>query len=158
MSKISASNIQLDPATLESFNGALRQVPGTDGGFIIESGVEHRLSSTTGIDGTALGQTTLYTASGNDYVITKALVRLTALAGFVDEGEASIGTGPPTYAELYPQTKMEGLESTNRVFIYSSVLGSNVIVTDGQSVIFDVDVPYNAATATLSVDLFGYFI
>lgn len=158
MAKIKGRFVNVDNTTIENFSDNLRQVPGTDGGFSVAPGVEHRLSKTTGISGLSLGQTTLFTAVDGDYVITKAIVRLSSISGFTSEGSASIGILAPEYSEIYPETVLGGLNDIGKMFTFTSLLGVQTILLQTQSIVFDLDVIYGASGAVLEVDLFGYII
>ena len=156
MTKISENNVLFDNTTLTNLDGTLTQIEGTDGKG---AGIERRLSKTTGIN--ALNptlQVPLFEATDHDYAITKAVVRLSSISNFSNEGSVSMGISEPDLAEVYPETKLEGLTSTNRMFTFSSALGSQTILAQGQSIIFDIDQVYTADEATLEVDLFGYQI
>ena len=154
MTKISADNILFDNTTMANTGGALTQLEGTNG---MGPGVERRLSKTVGIIGTSTGTVQLFEATDHDYGITKAIVRLSSIDGFVDEGSASIGIeSSNSYDEIYPETKLEGLSSLTRMFTFGSALGSQTVLKSGQAVYFDIDVAYNATAAVLEVDLFGY--
>lgn len=154
MTKISADNILFDIATLANIDGALSQTEGTNG---MGPGVERRLSKTVGISGTSTGTTKLFEANEHNYGITKAIVRLTSISDFVDEGSASVGIESiNSYDEIYPETKLEGLSTLTRMFTFGSALGSQTVLASGQSVYFDIDIPYSATAAVIEVDLFGY--
>lgn len=154
MTKISADNILFDVTTMANVDGSLSQLEGTNG---MGPGVERRLSKTVGIAGTVLGTTKLFEATDHNYGITKAIVRLSSISDFVDEGSASIGIEDANnYDEIYPETKLEGLSSLSRMFTFGSALGSQTVLMLGQSVYFDVDIAYNATSAVIEVDLFGY--
>lgn len=158
MAKIKGRFINVDGSTIENFSDNIRQVPGTDGGFAVAPGVEHRLVKVTGIDGLNVTQTSLYTAVDSDCVITKAIVRLSSISGFSNEGSASLGILGPEYSEVYPETVLDGLSTTDKMFTFTSLLGAQTILLQGQTIVFDLDVAYIATSVTLEVDLFGYLI
>lgn len=158
MAKIKGRFIRVDGSTIENFSDNLRQVPGTDGGFAVAPGVEHRIVKITGINGLSVAQTNLFTAVVSDYVITKAVVRVSGITGFSSEGSASIGILGPEYSEIYPETVLGGLNSTDRMFSFTSLLGTQTLLLQGQTIVFDLDVAYSATSVTLEVDLFGYII
>ena len=158
MAKIKGRFIRVDNSTIENFSDDLRQVPGTDGGFVVGPGVEQRLVKLVDIDGLVTGQENLYTATGNNYVITKAIVRVSAISGFSVEGAVSIGISGPGYSEIYPETILAGLDGTGKMFTFTSLLGAQALLLDGQTVVFDIDTAYISTSVTLEVDLFGYII
>ncbi len=154
MSRINAYSMALGSNMSVGPGGVLIQSPGTDGGV---GSTESILSTISGIDGTALGSTLIFSAVGNDYLITKVVVRLSAVASMSNEGSASIGIGAG-FDDIFPSTQMEGLNTLNKSYTFATILGSQRNVLNGEDVYFEMDTPFTALTATLKVNVFGYLL
>lgn len=111
-----------------------------------------------GIDGTATGQTGILTVpAGFKFVLNKAVIRLTGLAGAATVGHVKIQNITDT-VDIVGDTTLTGLTAITLTFpILPS--GATAFVPAGKVVGVNVTTAFTVATVvTLSVDLIGYLV
>lgn len=118
------------------------------------------LSTTTGIDCTATGQTLLYTvpAATNVYV-TQAIVRLTTITGGTGTGTfpiVSIGIGG-TFDNIFADQKLTGLNTTAE-FWHFNTSGVSAVGVATNAIEFNVDTAGNGTAYDVTVILLGYSV
>lgn len=120
--------------------------------------VEQKLSTTTGIDGTAVATTNLYTVpSGKTAVITRAVVRVTTATAITVAGTAGIGIAAGE-DDIFNSTTLTGITTTTSAFMFSNTFGKFQLGAATNVIKFGIDTGYTATVATLAVDLFGYLL
>ena len=121
------------------------------------SGAIGILYTTTGISGTATGTTSLYTVpAGKTAIIIGAILRVTAITGFVTVATAGIGVAA-NEDDIYASQALTGLSATTSHFQFTA-LGAKVNVAAAGVIKLGIDVGFVATTATLAVDLIGYLL
>ncbi len=116
------------------------------------------LSTTTGIDGTAVGTTNLYTVpGGKKAVILYAVFRLSALTGFLTVGSAGVGVAAGE-DDIFGLAPLSGLNAITKAFSISDASSAFHVAAAAEVVKLGIDVAFNAVTATLVVDLIGYLL
>jgi len=118
------------------------------------------LSTTTGIDCTATGQTLLYTvpAATNVYV-TQAIVRLTTITGGTGTGTfpiVSIGIGG-TFDNIFADQRLTGLNATAE-FWHFNTSGVSTVGVATNAIEFNVDTAGNGTAYDVTVILLGYSV
>lgn len=116
------------------------------------------LSTITGIDGTSVSATNLFTVPANrKVVVTGAIIRVTAVSGLVSVATAGIGIATGE-SDIFPATALTSLSSTSSVFNFFNNNLVSTIGNAGEVIKFGIDVAYVATSITLAVDLLGYLI
>lgn len=151
---------------INTASGAIfKLVDSTDGAAvwqeITSTGVDPAiklLNTTTGIDCTATGQTTVYTvpAATTTYV-TQMLVEITTITGGTGVAQfpkVSTGIGG-TFDNIFADTRIKGLDATTEFYHFNT---SGVSATGAATnvISFSVNTASNATAYTVSVYLFGY--
>lgn len=114
------------------------------------------VSTTTGIDGTAIATTPIYTVpAGKSFVFVGAVVRMTAVSGFVTTGTAGVGV---TGNDIVPLEALTGLNTTTEAYSMTDPNTAFRVGAAADVVNFNISVGYVAGSATLSVDLIGYLL
>lgn len=120
-------------------------------------GVVGVLSSTTGIDGTMVGVTPLYTVPmGKTAIIIETNFRMTNANTVTVAGTMGVGVAAGE-DDINAPAMLTGLDTTGKVFNYG-IFGPSVTVAAGATIKLGIDVGYTAVAATLAVDLLGYLI
>lgn len=114
------------------------------------------LATITGIDGTALGSTTLYTPSGKQAVVLAVVPRITAASGVISVASASVGQNV-NVNDIIPITALTNLNAVNIAFPLNVVLPA-VVVQSGSPIKFKITTAYVASAVTLAIDLIGYLL
>lgn len=122
------------------------------------SNVSNILATISGIDGTAIATTNLYTVpAGKTAIILATVARITALTAFVGVGTGGIGTNG-AQDNIMGSRAMTGLTAVGSLFCFMNSNGASVIATTGQTIQLGVDVAFVAGTITMALDLIGYLI
>lgn len=115
-----------------------------------------RLSTTSGIDGTTIATTSLYTPTGFSGVVLGIVVRVTAASGVISVGSASVGQNAGVN-DIIPITALTSLNAAGQG-LPIDVVTPEAITPSGTPIQFKITTGYVATSITLAVDLIGYLI
>lgn len=150
-----------------NFNGSVYTWPptsGTVGQALIKSSgssidwfkAEFLLSRTTGINGSSVATSNLFTVpAGQTLVVTKAIIRLTAATGLTGTLKAGIGIAAGE-DDIFASSKLTGLNTIGQVYCFN-LLGLSRECAAASVIKLGIDTAFGGTT-TLSVDLFGYYL
>lgn len=114
------------------------------------------LARVSAIDGKVVGATSLLTVpAGKTAVITGAVVRLTTATAISGTLVAGIGVAAGE-DDIIPPTSMIGLNATGENFKFA-IGGVSVEAAATQVIRFGIDTAFGGTTATLEVELMGYY-
>lgn len=118
-----------------------------------------RINTTIGIDGLAAATTNLMTVPVDaKFVVTGAVVRLTAVTGSATVGVAKIKNVTQA-SDIIANTTLTGLTAINKQFPLSLAAAVNSVAVGGDVIGVELTTAFTVATvATLQVDLLGYYI
>jgi len=116
--------------------------------------------STGGIDAKATGATTIGTTrdSGERFVPLYVVVELTAAAALTIVPTISVGTNGASYNNLLVATALTGISATNNVVILAIPPSVITSVPPGTPIKVNITIGATATTATVRVDVVGYYI
>lgn len=114
------------------------------------------LSTTTGINGLSVAQTTLYTPSGHTAIVIGANIRITTASGLTGTMHASIGTNAGA-TDIFADTTLTAFNTITETWRFSST-GNYVTVSSGTAIKFSVNTAFGGTIVTIAVDLQGYLI
>lgn len=112
----------------------------------------------TGIDGTAIANTTMGTTENGTrrFYPTAAMLTLTGVAGFLAVATASIGISGPNYTDILAAVALTGMSSLNNLI--RSALLSGVSVAPNTPIVLRISVGAAATTYTVRACLEGYYL
>jgi len=131
-------------------DGSLSSVAGTTSvatnSLAIVSGV---------IDGTAIGNTTIYTVpTGKQFIVSKVIIVPTTVTSLVTPSTVSLGKTSSTFVDVIAATALTGLITVNTSAILTPVLGSTVFQA-GDAVVLRVSVGASGTAYSFKAIIIG---
>lgn len=119
--------------------------------------------SPTSIDLATIADTTVASIiTGQEAIITGALLQITAVSGLSAAPTVSIGTSPgPVGSNLFSATTLFGFNTVGECWVFwntlsSGILASSAVSGDTSNIIFSVTTAATATTLTADLYLLGF--
>lgn len=114
-----------------------------------------RIGTAINVAATATGATLLVAVEAGRVLIPMfARIRLTNVAGFVDNPAISIGTNATSYDNIQAATTLTGLDVAGEVY---GVSFGTVIPAATADIYLNIPTATASASYTITVDIFGYY-
>jgi hypothetical protein len=152
-----SSTITLNESGEESLNADFSATSIVGGlNELMAEGREVLLSTTSSIDATATGTTNLFTVpASKTIVVTKAIIRLTAVATFTSAPTLGIGVAAGEDDIFSPQL-MTGVDAITEGYVFAAGAGNTTLAAAAEVIKLGIDTAAVAGTYTIAVDLFGF--
>ena len=113
------------------------------------------LATITGVNLKNVGQQALYTVpSGKKVYVTRIIVELTTITGFVTVGSISAGRNSGVYNDIIADTDLTGLSVVGRFYVLD-VDGQALVASATDSIRININTAFDASTATATIVLIG---
>lgn len=143
-------------ATINNLNNDFNNISSitlTNGNFLNVG--QLALSGT--VDGTVVGQTTLYTVpAGATFIITDIVIRLIDNTGLSGTLAGNIGTNA-SWNNLMPPTTFTGFNTLGQIYCYPSS-GVHVLVGPGSAIKFDITTANGGVSVLYDVIFYGVIV
>lgn len=117
--------------------------------------IPYLLSTTTGIDGTTIATTTLYTVpTGKTTIIIRAIIRVITATAIVTPPTLGIGIAAGE-ADIFASTALTGLNAVTKVYTFNAV-GTYIAGQSTNVIKLGIDTGATAGAMVIAIDLFGY--
>lgn len=112
------------------------------------------LGTTSSVDLTSTGATTIHTVSANRVLILGATLQISSVTGLTTQPEVSIGVSPGT-ADVFASQELLNFTDVDQVYHFWGNLNTAVIASNTDLVVLNVVTGATATTMDVTVRLYG---